>query len=511
VENHSRLAQEHGLLSTEGVKKTGVSYLELVAEDAWVLAEGSSLLGQMAVLALLALEITAIWFAWRAISSARTSQGAVGWVVFLVAAPYLGVPLYLFLGHYKYKHYLIARRDSERIVDGVKAFKNANMPESKPHFPIEAFEKISDFPAVRGNNMTLLVDGHATFAAIFAAIEQAENYILLQFYIIRDDVLGRELQDRLIGAAARGVTVRVMFDAVGSNKLPRAYHQRLRDAGVQALDPKTIRGPRHRFQINLRNHRKTVVIDGKVGFTGGLNVGDEYMGRNPAFGNWRDTHVELRGPVVSQLQLVFTEDWHWATSEELVEHLNWDAPHARQDMTGLIVPTGPGDAMETGALFFFAAISAAEHRVWIASPYFVPDTDVLTALKHAALRGLDVRILVPEVVDHWLSWLAAFAYFDEVRAAGVQIYRYQPGFMHQKIVLVDDDFAAVGTSNLDNRSFRLNFEAMAAFFDPRPAAATTAMLENDFERATVLDKTLAEQPRAIRIGAPIARLFAPIL
>ena len=466
---------------------------------------------QIALVIFAVLEAIAIWFSWRAISSARTSQGAVGWVIFLIAAPYAGVPLYLVLGHHKFKNYLVARRDSEDIIEGVKSFKDANAPAAKPSFPVEAFEKISELPAVRGNSMALLVDGKATFDAIFAAIDAAETYVLVQFYIIHDDNLGQALSEHLIAAAKRGVTVRVMFDAVGSTKLPHSYHQRLREAGVQAVDPKETRGPKNRFQINLRNHRKTVVIDGKTGFTGGFNVGDEYMGKNPKFGDWRDTHVELQGPVVSQLQLVFAEDWHWATSEVLIDVLNWEAPHAPEDMTAMIVPTGPGDEMETGALFFFSAISAATRRVWIASPYFVPDTDVLTALKHAALRGLDVRILVPEVIDHKIPWLAAFAYFDEVRAAGVQVWRYQPGFMHQKVVLVDDDFAAIGTTNLDNRSFRLNFEAMAAFFDPRPAAATASMLERDFERALLLGKNLDEQPWGIRVGAPIARLFAPVL
>jgi len=463
------------------------------------------------VLALVALEIVAFWFAWRAISSARTSQGAVGWVVFLITAPYLGVPLYLFLGHHKFKNYLIARRDSEEVIEGLKTFQKANTPVKAPDFPLQAFEKVSELPAARGNNMTLLIDGQATFDAIFAAIDAAETYVLVQFYIIHDDALGRSLQDHLIAAAGRGVTVRVMFDAVGSTKLPRAYHDRLRDGGVQVVDPKEVRGPKNRFQINLRNHRKTVVIDGKVGFTGGLNVGDEYMGRDPKFGDWRDTHAKLEGPIVSQLQLIFAEDWHWGTNEVLIEDLNWEAPHAPEDMTAMIVPTGPGDEMETGALFFFSAISAAKSRVWIASPYFVPDTDVLTALKYAALRGVDVRILVPEVIDHKIPWLAAFAYFDEIRAAGVQVWRYKPGFMHQKVVLVDDDFAAIGTTNLDNRSFRLNFEAMAAFFDARPAAATAAMLERDFERAWMLNKTLPEQPWHVRVGAPISRLFAPVL
>ena len=245
------------------------------------LGNGNFVQAKYLLVASLALEMVALWLAWRAVSSARTSQGAVGWVVFLITAPYLGVPIYLFLGHHKFKGYLIARRDSEDVIEAVKTFKNANAPENRPSFPVEAFEKISEMPAVRGNNMTLLIDGKATFDAIFAAIDGAETYVLVQFYIIHNDALGQALQGRLIAAAARGVTVRVMFDAVGSAKLPPAYHQRLRDAGVQAVDPKTIRGPKNRFQINLRNHRKSVVIDGKVGFTGGLNVGDEYMGLDP--------------------------------------------------------------------------------------------------------------------------------------------------------------------------------------------------------------------------------------
>ena len=463
------------------------------------------------VLLLVALEGVALWFSWRAITSARTSQGAVGWVVFLITAPYLAVPMYLFLGHHKFRHYLIARRDSEEIIEGIRAFKEHNAPLKPPVIPTEAFEKITEMPAVRGNNMDLLIDGEQTFSAIFAAIDAAETYVLIQFYIINSDALGLKLQQHLIAAAKRGVVVRLMFDAVGSAKLPRSYQDTLRSAGVQVVDPKTVRGPKNRFQLNLRNHRKTVIVDGKTGFTGGLNVGDEYMGLDPKFGDWRDTHCRLQGPIVFQLQLIFAEDWHWATAENLIDHLLWEAPHAAPNMTAVTVATGPGDDMETGALFFFSAICAARRRVWIASPYFVPDTDVLTALKHAALRGVDVRILVPEVIDHKIPWLAAFAFFDEIREAGVQVWRYQPGFMHQKVVLVDDDFAAIGTTNLDNRSFRLNFETMAAFFDPRPAAATAAMIEKDFERSIPLDKDLAQQPWRIRVGAPIARLFAPVL
>jgi len=305
--------------------------------------------------------------------------------------------------------------------------------------------------------------------------------------------------------------VRFMADAVGSKSLPDAYLDALREAGVKVADPSQGRRPRQRFQINYRNHRKTVVVDGQLGFTGGLNVGDEYMGRDPTFGPWRDTHLEMHGPVVLQLQLIFTEDWHWATGETLSHDINWQVHTAEADTTALVVPTGPADAMETGALFFFAAIAAARERVWIASPYCVPDTDILTALKHAALAGRDVRLLVPEVIDHQIPWLAAFAYFDELREAGVQIWRYQRGFMHQKVVLIDDACAAIGTTNLDNRSFRLNFEAMVMGFDDDFAATVASFLEEDFAHATLLDKPLAEQAVRVRYGAPVARLFAPLL
>lgn len=457
------------------------------------------------------LEVTAAIMAWRAIQHSRTSQGAVGWVVFLIAAPYIAVPAYLFLGHHKFAHYVTGRRDSEDIIERIQEVSEALRPAVAPVFPIRALEEISDLPVTRGNAMELLIDGEETFDAIFAAIDAAETYVLVQFYIIRDDGLGSRLQRHLFDAAARGVTVRVLYDPVGSHKLSHGYRQALREAGIQIVEPSQMRVPKNRFQLNFRNHRKTVVVDGTTAFTGGLNVGDEYLGQSPKFGRWRDTHVRLKGPVVSQLQLIFTEDWHWTTDENLLPSLNWQSGLADEDMSGLIVPTGPGDTQETGAMFFFSALANAKERVWIASPYFVPDMDILTAIKHAALKGVDVRILVPDNIDHKIVWLAAFAYFDEVREAGAQIWRYTDGFMHQKAVLVDDSLAAVGTTNMDNRSFILNFEAMAVVFDTRVADDLEDMFKTDFARSFRLDKPLAKQPFGIRAGAPITRLFSPLL
>ncbi|MDV7143854.1 cardiolipin synthase [Tropicimonas sp. TH_r6] len=464
------------------------------------------------VLALVFLEIVAIVFAIRAVRSARTPQGSVAWVVFLIAAPYLAVPAYLFLGHSRVNTYIVGRRESEEVIQGLERFAQlheARGDDDAVGYP--GFETIGEVPVVSGNNMDLLVDGPETFEAIFSALDAAEAYVLVQSYIINDDELGRAFHARLIACAKRGVTVRLLYDAVGCVKLPAAYLDTLRAAGVQVMNAHALRGPKTRFQINFRNHRKTIVVDGTLGFTGGFNIGDEYMGRDPKFGDWRDTHCRLHGPVVSQLQLVFAEDWHWATEEVLLEGMNWDAGRADANMDALIMATGPADEQETGSLYFCAAITAARKRLWIASPYFVPENDILTNLKLAAMRGVDVRIMVPEVIDHTIPWLAAFAYFDELMEAGVQIWRYDSGFMHQKVLVVDEAIASVGTTNLDNRSCRLNFEATALFFDSRAARDLAAMLEADFERCIRLEKPLREQPFKIRNGAPIARLFAPLL
>jgi cardiolipin synthase len=462
--------------------------------------------------AVFCLYVTAAIFALRAAQTARTPQGAVGWVVFLISAPVFGVPLYLFLGHHRFRGYRIARKQSESVVEGIKTFADFSKPDPKTmNINPKPFEALAHLPVSRGNGAQLLVDGQATFDAIFEAIDAARSYVLIQFYIVRDDALGQRLQARLIAAAERGVSVRFMTDSVGSYSLPTAYLDKLREAGVEIANPRDRRGPQHRFQLNYRNHRKTVIIDGEIGFIGGHNVGVEYLGRDKHFGHWRDTHIRMTGHIVRQLQLIFTEDWHWAHEEDLIDELVWAGPESDQDMNALLVATGPGDETETGAMMFFAAIAEAKTRLWIASPYFVPDIDVMTALQHAALRGVDVRILVPEVIDHRLPWLAAFAYFDEVRDCGARVFRYTDGFMHQKVFVVDDTLAAVGTTNLDNRSFRLNFEAMALFFDSRAAEAVAEMLKNDFDNSYELERNLPDQRGYIRFGSPLARLFAPIL
>ncbi|MCP4645129.1 MAG: cardiolipin synthase, partial [bacterium] len=283
--------------------------------------------------------------------------------------------------------------------------------------------RLTDVPIMRGNAVELLIDGDATFGSIFKGIEQAREYCLVQFFVIHDDDIGREFQRRLIAKAKDGVRVFVLYDEIGSHSLPRRYLRRLREAGVEVSGFRTTQGINNRFQLNFRNHRKIVVVDGQEAWVGGHNVGDEYLGRNPKFGHWRDTHIRIAGPAVLEVQLSFMEDWYWATKQ--LPSLNWEACEEQADDRVVhIIPSGPSDARETATLTFLEAITGARERVWIASPYFVPDEGVLCALKLADLRGVDVRILIPDNPDHVLVYLSAFTFLKELEGSGIGIYRY---------------------------------------------------------------------------------------
>ena len=461
----------------------------------------------------LALHLVALGVAFRAIRISRTPQSAVGWVLFLGLLPYVALPLWLFLGHTRYPGYLSARRLSKASVARLFDCRQRHAADVSPEEPnrhLEGFERLAGMPITSGNACRLLVDGEETFGAILAAIDRAESYVLVQSYIIRDDRIGRDLKESLIRKAREDCVVRLLYDAIGSYSLPDRFLQDLRAAGVVCANFHSIRRPHSRFQINFRNHRKIVVVDGETGFVGGLNVGDEYMSRDLSFGHWRDTHLAVRGPIVAQLQLIFAEDWNWATEERL--QLAWEPSPQPQNLTALVLGAGPADEMETGSLYFCNAINAARKRIWIASAYFVPDIDIISALALAALRGVEVRVLVPDKRDHLFVWLAGFAYCDELREAGVAFYRYLDGFMHQKVILVDDELASVGSLNLDNRSCRLNFEVTAIVWDVGFAREVEAMLLEDFARSEEYKKRLDDLDSPLkRFGAPVARLMAPLL
>jgi cardiolipin synthase len=300
----------------------------------------------------------------------------------------------------------------------------------------------------------------------------------------------------------------VLFDGIGSHALPRHYVETLRQGGV-AIYPFATRRRPNRFQLNFRNHRKIVVVDGWLGFLGGLNVGDEYLGLKPPLAPWRDTHLQLAGPAVADLQRSFAVDWHWVTGE--LPPMLPPRP-AQGDALTLVAATGPADPQESCSLFFTVAINAARRRLWLTTPYFVPDQAVMSALRLAVMRGVDVRVMLPSRPDHFTVFLASTLYAYDAIGAGVRIYRYQPGFMHQKVILIDDDAACVGSMNLDNRSFRLNFEIGALNVDRGFAADVERMLLADFEQSR--EVTREEYLRASyrrKLAMHVARLFDPVL
>ena len=451
----------------------------------------------------------------HAIMSTRTEQGAIAWAVSLNTFPYVAVPAYWVLGRSRFQGYVDARRGEMAEIavlteETGKAVRDFELPPEGFTPAARAAEALAGIPFLRGNSLELLIDGDATFASILEGIDAAEGYILFQFFIVHDDEIGREVKTHLIERAKAGVRVYFLYDEVGSHNLPRSYKDALREAGVEVFDFHTRKGPGNRFQLNFRNHRKVVVVDGKVAWVGGHNVGDEYLGRDPKFGHWRDTHVRIEGPAALGAQLSFAEDWYWTTGSRL--DVSWHpVPADGGDVPVLIIPSGPADELETANLMFVHAINTATERIWIASPYFVPDRPVITALQLAGLRGVDVRILIPDEPDHLGVYLAAFAYLDESGSTGVKFYRYQDGFLHQKVMLIDHSFATVGTANFDNRSFRLNFEITALVADDAFAAEVEHMLDADFSKSRLMEPgEYDRKPWWFRFAVKLARLTAPI-
>jgi cardiolipin synthase len=469
--------------------------------------------------ALVLVYIMAIVSAVEAIMKARTSQGAVAWTISLLTLPYITVPLYLVFGRNKFDGYLEQRdeieKESLRLIRQTSGLIEEHIVPVSNDTPLYAsLFNLARMPATTGNRVQLLIDGQQTFDSLLAGLATAEKYILFQFYIIRDDELGRRICRVLSDKAKAGVKVFVLYDEIGSRPLPdtRMYKQ-MQMTGVKVAPFNTTQGRRNRFQLNFRNHRKNVVVDGKYAWIGGHNVGDEYLGLNKRIGHWRDTHTRVEGPAVLGAMLAFATDWRWAMRSPM--NVEWEfSTGPRGDSTVLVFPSDPASEYEEAGLMYHQAIVAAKRRIWIASPYFVPDHGIVSALQLAALRGVDVRVLIPDEPDGPVVAMANWAYTKDLLPAGVKVYRYQGGFMHQKVLLMDDRIAGVGTANFDNRSFRLNFEITLLVHDPAFAAQVDEMLQTDLRRSrqvTLDDFNGKRQPVWFPLAMAVAKLFSPIL
>ncbi|MET1415493.1 cardiolipin synthase [Roseibium sp. HPY-6] len=449
----------------------------------------------------------------REVMNSRTSQGSVAWLLSLFFLPYLTVPLYFVFGWRSFADYAkiqasLGRAERARRADELGLTDH----EETRDWPV--LTRVAGVPFLAGNTAELLIDGDATFSAIKQAIARAEHVIFFQFFAIHDDALGREMADALIARAHDGLKVHFLYDDVGSHSLSNVYIARLKEAGVEVCgfneNHKFLRllGP---MRLNYRNHRKLVVTDFREAFVGGHNVADQYVGRDKWFGRWRDTHVKVEGPAAVACALSFVEDWLWASGERIELPQVRDIPMPG-DESVLVMPTGPADKLEECAIAFVEAAARAKERLWITTPYLVPSLDVQTALAAASMRGVDVRILLPEKRDHWTVWLASHAYEDTLVQRGVKVYRYTDGFLHQKVTLLDNDLVSIGTVNFDNRSFQINFELTLWFTHERMIGNVEAMLENDFENAKLTwPDAFRSRSYVFRVFAQGARLLSPIL
>lgn len=455
-------------------------------------------------------EIAGLLLALDVVMRPRSSQGTIAWLVALLAMPPLTIPFYLVFGRTRFEGYAESMRVKDTLVAEYwpEWFSRMCQLAAPSRDGLNAAESVvqslTGVPFTRGNQVKLLMGGKATYASMLEAIAEARSYIYVQFYIVRDDNSGRKLRDALIEKARCGVRVNFLYDEIGSIKLADSFLDTMREESIEVSGFKTTRGRNNRLQLNFRNHRKLFVVDGQTGFIGGHNLGDEYV-------TYRDTHLRIDGPAAQHIQLSFMKDWFWATEQVLQSNLIAE-PHGDLGQAVSIVNTGPADKIPYCSLLFTTLINMSRERLWLTSPYFVPDDVMVRSLQAAAMRGVDVRIILPAKADQRLVELASFTYYANMTDSGVKLFRFKDRFMHQKVILVDNLVAGVGTVNLDNRSLYLNFEATGLVADDDFVAQVEKMLEDDLNLSEeVYSCHFAEKPFWFRAAARVARLASPLL
>ncbi|MGE5752590.1 MAG: cardiolipin synthase [Deltaproteobacteria bacterium] len=453
----------------------------------------------------------------RIILERRQPAATVAWVLSIALLPVVGVPLYFLVGGRRIRRHIRAKIVAAGSIKG--PVESRVRPEELPS-PIAAscgrVLATTGAPLpVAGNRVTVIEGGVAAFDGVLGLIEGAGDHIHGQFFILDVDVIGKRFIHALASRARAGIRVRLLLDAVGSWRALLGIVGPLRKAGgqVSAFLPAL---PLHRkWSAHLRNHRKLLIADGRAAIVGGMNIGKRYMRPRAGRGLWRDSAMSVEGAAVRDLQYLFLDDWAFATEETAPEgNLFPPLPlHGFRPPGGIlqVVASGPDRAMRPIYQGVFTAFTLARKRIWIATPYFVPDDAISTSLENAALRGVDVRLIVPKKSDLKTVWLAGRSYFEDLMAAGVRIFLYQPTNLHSKVLIIDDDVGVVGSSNVDIRSFFLNFELGVFVYSGKEIEALSAGFETDLLSAKELDAArFRRRPRLARLLEDTARIFSPL-
>jgi cardiolipin synthase len=456
----------------------------------------------------------------------KEPSSTIAWILTLVFLPALGAALFVLFGRDRVRWPARRKRELDALVRAEVAahapdvVARDSVPVTLSHLGATDLElalfrvgaHLTHGKASSGNQVEPLFGGDDAYAALGRAIDEARHHVHAEYYLIRNDATGDWFKARLIAAAKRGVEVRLLCDGFGCFAVHASYFRALREAGVHVATFLPMRSVLLQ-PVNLRNHRKIVVVDGRVAFTGGLNIGDEYRGRMPGIGEWRDVHMRIEGGAARDLQRVFFQDWAFATNEPVKAGPYFPEPETSAGGgTIAVVPSGPDTRNEAIQRIFFGAIAGARSRVWMTTPYFVPDQAINVAMQLAAMRGVDVKIILPSRSNHSVTFHAGRSFYDALLDAGVGVYEYTPGIVHAKTMVVDGAVSLVGSANMDLRSFRLNFEVHALVHDAMVASRLEETFTADLAQSSLVSlSTWRARPARTRLYEGAARLVSPLL
>jgi len=444
----------------------------------------------------------------------RNPVKTMAWVLVLFFLPVAGLVFYLFFGRSTRREHLISRKGYARLTKRPMAEYQTQV---SLHAPIEKQTLMNFFSHVNGalpfggNRTTVYIDGASMLADLIKELYRAKHHIHVEFYIFEDDAVGRLVRDVLIDKAREGVKVRVLHDDVGCWKVSHAFYEQMLCEGIEVMSFLKVRFPQFTGKVNYRNHRKIVVIDGKVGFVGGMNLAERYVKGVP-WGVWRDTHAKLEGKAVYGLQTAFLTDWYAMDRTLFTSAEYFPKTDVRGNVVAQIVTSDPVGEWRDIMQGLMMAICSARRYFYVQTPYFLPDEEVKTALQTAALAGVDVRIMLPKKADTWLIHKASLSYLAEMMKAGVKIYLYRKGFIHSKLMVSDDEFSTIGSTNMDFRSFEHNFEANAFFYDKDTASALKEIFLADQRDCMLLSlKVWDKRSWKSKVTESVVRLLSPLL
>lgn len=453
------------------------------------------------------------------IADRREPVKTLAWIMVITMFPVGGMILFVALGQNHRKQRTFARKElmDAHTLESLAQQQLRTLAEYQEHISAQDRQfahlmiKNSNALLTLHNRVKILNNGSETFPAMFEAMRQAERYIHIEFFAIEGGKLFDQMAEVLIERARAGVEVRIIYDSVGSRALKKRDIERLTSEGIEVRSFMPVFFTRFTSMINYRNHRKVVVVDGRVAFTGGVNIADRYInGRHG--GIWRDTHLKVEGEAVMMLQTVFINDWSFVTDGQLLDAPDYFQTVEVEESTPMQIATsGPDSAYASIMQAYFAAIGKAKNYIYVSTPYLMPNESILTALKVAALSGVDVRVLIPVRGDNiFVAW-AGYSYIDDLMAAGVKVYLYKLGFNHSKFVVIDDELCAIGSANLDNRSFNDDFEVQAIIYENAVAKDLKEHFLADIEQSRLVTPDWWEQrSRLSKVMEPISRLLSPL-